>query len=1166
MSILNFFKPVAKPSEPAPISAQLAQQRKDTVTMKALLSGRQEANKALRTIRSERRRDEFREFRSTAINNKVQFDKFKAGTTATLNQKVNSLEQLRNSTRMIQEHVQETGAKLVLQAGERYITITPENLARYNTFTTLDITDNGVDNEEDSLAQAAREATASGSISVSSVTGAYDFRSGAFFPYTHNFKCEELTEQLEALGCYTYVKSANYKKNCLQLAFEQAGVSGKIIEALKQEILRRVISRKNLKILAEKHDLYITIRTEGDKDVVKFGNKENKPIELALIEGHYIHFTKTKINAFALKNYKMLCQWPDWWEFRDMKRRDPSRGMNSLQFLRECLNTGMLSPILNTTARIFTTPFYDKCKKQSDFATLDYHEKYSRLHVKQDTEEVDFGLEDCDEETQKRLQEKYDAQTDGEKPFLGHEDFRSQCRKAKAVAANVFFDFETSTKSDYKNDEELIEACKKQILKVCIEPEKIIEKIETQKTDIGTKALKYMQACPHTAYQVAFADSDEAPVAYDGIDCAKQMLNTLVEKYGSQSTKNIPEIRMLAHNVTYDFSFIAEHLHSTNFVCKGASIIAGSAVYTRWGNERDESANVNSEGHKAYKPNLHIKLLFRDTLKMISMPLSQFGSSFNLDSQKEAIPYELFTREFIERGGIATEQELRTVEFFEDHETLFSNIKKWNCEVPGGYDMMKYSRIYCIQDVVVLRDGWKVFRDGILKEFNIDCYHYCTLASVADRLLVENGCYQEVHEIGGTPQRFIARCTIGGRVMCANNQKSEVQDETDDFDAVSQYPSAMASMPGFLKGAPKVWTKDIDLEKVDGYFVQIRVSKVGSKYPLPITRIKSEDGANNWTNELENKTLYVDKNTLEDLVEHSQLEFEVLSGYYFDEDYNKTINSFIKKLFDLRITYKKVGNPMQKIIKLLMNSSYGKTGLKAVETDTRYVKSDKLEAFVSTNFNSVKEYTQLNNREWRAELYKEVDTHYNRQHIACTVLSESKKNINKVTCTAHHIGCPIYYTDTDSLHVKTSKIPELAAEFERRYGRELIGDAMGQFNSDFEWGGCYQIIDGKLKPAPNIKTGELHAKHSLFLGKKAYIDEVTDGENTALHIRMKGVPLKTLINRCNKSYAGDAMALFKHMFKGNPEWFKLGSEGHVMFQNNKNHTISTSRLTRKVKF
>ena len=78
-------------------------------------------------------------------------------------------------------------------------------------------------------------------------------------------------------------------------------------------------------------------------------------------------------------------------------------------------------------------------------------------------------------------------------------------------------------------------------------------------------------------------------------------------------------------------------------------------------------------------------------------------------------------------------------------------------------------------------------------------------------------------------------------------------------------------------------------------------------------------------------------------------DFEVIDGYYFNSGRNNTINNVIKNLYDLRRELHDADNPAEVVIKLLMNSMYGKTMIKPVETDTiiKYSRDDLRNIFHS---------------------------------------------------------------------------------------------------------------------------------------------------------------------------------------------------------------------------
>lgn len=865
-------------------------------------------------------------------------------------------------------------------------------------------------------------------------------------------------------------------------------------------------------------------------------------------------------------------------------------------------------------------------------------------------------LKNKDPVTLIRLDEKI------ERLHLGLKEQAKLLSRSRPVEANIFFDFEATTQKTHTKSQSLIDACIAQINAEMRRPEEILAKIEKQvkenNLDKESEALLYQAQCPHVAYQVCYSEFNEDEVhEFSGTQCAKQFLDDLVERYGVEMSPEdaiepeyIPTIRLLAHNVTYDLSFLFQYLSRSEYIERGTSVVCGKAKYVRFGHERSDGTRKNrpnadlvnwmtTVGESLYYSDpekgagrrehpqtwsravstvrkceeylttfsdfkkLHgigdvicdivknadfesfterppfcydkaVNIRFADTYKMITKPLSAFGKMFKLPQAKEVMPYEVYTDEFVRSGGTATREQLLKAPHFTEFTDLFDNLQKWGCELENGeFDMLKYSRIYCEADVKVLKDGWRVFRDGLLQVFDIDCFHYPTIASLGNEHLADRGCYEGVEEIAGVVQRFIANCTVGGRVMCANNQPVHVKGKkVADFDGVSLYPSSMVRIPGFLKGKPKIWDSSVDLDSVDGYFLKIKVKSVGKKFRFPIARLRTEEGGNNWSNDLEGKVVFVDKWTLNDLVQFSQIEYEIIQGYYYDEGRNPKINDAMRDLFNMRLRYKSEKNPMQEVVKLIMNSSYGICGLRPIDTDVRYVSEADKDNFIMTHYNKIKAFTQMNNREWRFELYKEIDTHFNRQHVACEILSVSKNIMNEVMCLAEDIGALIYYTDTDSMHIEDRFVcgeneSLLGQAYKEKYGRELIGKHLGQFHTDFDFGGSYSIVDKKLVPCKDESNGDIVATESIFLGKKAYIDRLKDEKGTeAFHIRLKGICPKAILHKATQEYEGDPMKLFQDLYDGKKTEFDLNAGGAVCFKVMKNHTVTSVNLKRAVQF
>ena len=113
---------------------------------------------------------------------------------------------------------------------------------------------------------------------------------------------------------------------------------------------------------------------------------------------------------------------------------------------------------------------------------------------------------------------------------------------------------------------------------------------------------------------------------------------------------------------------------------------------------------------------------------------------------------------------------------------------------------------------------------------------------------------------------------------------------------------------------------------------------------------------------------------LEDLIQLQKIEFEIIRGYYYNEGRNNNLKPVISHIFEERVKQKKLGNPIQNSYKLLMNSSYGKTCQKPIETDTKFISVNKEEEYISKYFDRVLEYEILpNNRDVKIKMIKTIN-------------------------------------------------------------------------------------------------------------------------------------------------------------------------------------------------
>jgi hypothetical protein len=622
-----------------------------------------------------------------------------------------------------------------------------------------------------------------------------------------------------------------------------------------------------------------------------------------------------------------------------------------------------------------------------------------------------------------------------------------------------------------------------------------------------------------------------------GEDCGIQMLHEIAYQF----TYVKKGVRLIAHNATYDYRFIVNYLYNLQELSRGNRLISATGMFRK------------------------VPIQVKDSYHLITMPLRDFPKTFQIkNTQKEIMPYDLYTKERVANPCISIEEGLSFVAD-DDKEQFVKNIRSWSgvlCE-NETYNILEYSAYYCKMDCEILESGYNTFRKWILEAFSLDVDTILTSASLAHKYFIQGDCYEGVNALSGVPQMFIQKCVVGGRVMCAENKKNYISSYVgNDFDATSLYPSAMARLPGFLKGVPKVIT-DLSydwLQQQDGYFVQIVVNSVGISRKFPLMSYVNENGVRTFTNEMIGKTMFVDKTTLEDLIHFQDISFSVVRGYYFDEGFNPKINEVIRYIFNERVKAKANKNAIQMVYKLIMNSGYGKSIMKPVDTDCKFFNiyngREELDTFISRNYNWIKSFTQFGNTV-KVEMVKILSTHTNIAQVGVSILSMSKRIMNEVMCSAEDNGIDIYYQDTDSMHLKDSDIAKLGFAFKTKYGRDLIGDALGQFHSDFDLPGCKDIV----------------CSRSIFLGKKCYIDELQgtnkQGEKeTGYHIRMKGIPGKVIEYTCKKLKYKTPFDMYADLYNGKEISFDLTNDGTKSnFKFNKNYTIHTVfDFKRRIKF
>ena len=673
--------------------------------------------------------------------------------------------------------------------------------------------------------------------------------------------------------------------------------------------------------------------------------------------------------------------------------------------------------------------------------------------------------------------------------------------------------------------------------------------------------------------------------------CADKLLNYVIKKSNNEKTKVL-----FFHNLKYDYQFLA-HIYGL----VPTSVIAP--------NNREISVTANYKGHR---------IIFRDTACMITTSLKNFGKMFGLKQPKEVMPYEIYTTANIKKRFIDIDEIKKSRDFEKfivntkdkrkrlvqktfngkKWNTFKDNATKWKCLKKGKVDIIQYSKIYCLIDCKVLNDGYDIFRSWIQKLTGIDILNVLTLSTVADKYVIKEGGYDDVCELSGIPRLFIQRCLIGGKTM-TNQNKAHIDFRNinnRDLDINSSYPHSYCRIGGFLKGKPKIITKDMSNEELlnkDGLFVKIKIHSI-KKLDFPLLSYKNKDGIRTWSNDvdaLNENGVYIGKFALEDAINFANMKYEIIQGYYFDEGRNNILPTLTKHLYNERKVLKKQGNKAEAIYKLILNSIFGKTALKAfdseliIKSNCRWVGKaenfedvkqyyltkktkifneelynqdlgfmtifngncyrDEAKKFIRRNYNDIKEYV-IRGKYFFIKKNYNVGEHFNRVHCAVDVLDMSKRTLNEVLvlCNVNKERyIKVGIIDTDSVQVAEKDVPLIEKLFKEKYKKNFFGKKLGEWDDDFKMSKSENLDD--ILNMNDLDKSEIKSIGAVYLTKKMYIHHLKSADgNEAYHIRMKGIPTRAIYYYCYENNCSP-MEIYERLYAKEKIKFDLNCGGYM---------------------
>lgn len=961
---------------------------------------------------------------------------------------------------------------------------------------------------------------------------------GAFFKY-YNITNLNLERYQITDGKNNFKDDNMNNDNCLIYALKILGIEEDKISIIKNYVVVsgcHYVPMSKLNELCEtikiRIELYTNRKTKTENDKlykVNYG-KEGINYKICLIDSHYfIYDEKTEYTSYYIDNYKDIkhIENAKYIYKKDVKgyyQKDKLRTLNSFNLINRLLEN---KEVFFKEININNVNIYDEPQANYNLNVNSYNDlTYNRDYSIRETNLKNISLRNLE-----KIKNDNDDDNDDD-----NED-----KKEEQKYINVFFDCET-----YEYKQENLKDIKK--------PLRV-----------------------HKAYLIAFKIDLEGEniKSFYGNDCIKRFLDYL-NNYDNENIKEYESkthrinYKLIAHNAKYDMRFLIKHLSKCEELTNGTSFITFKGEY-------GYINNVKGQERK------NIKIIIKDSYKLIPVPLRDFADMFfeNKEVIKEIMPYSFYNIDTLTNRFNPLEQILKSIEFKteKDKEQFLKNCNNWGCiDKDNKVDIIIYSLRYCEIDVDILNKGYNIFRNWCINDLNLNIDDILTLPSMGFKYLKNKGVYNECFSLGGLPREFIQKSVRGGRTMSNNNEMFKFTEKHNkifnDFDAVSLYPSAMARIEGFIKGEPKI-LNDNQLEyniikKFNFYFVEIEILKVGILRKFPLMSIMNEKTkSREYTNNTIGHKIIVNKYDLEDLINFQKVEFKILRGYFFNDGFNTKINEEIKYLFEKRKELKKIGNKSQSLYKLIMNASYGKLIQKPHDKKIKFFdKKDDYNKFYERYYNEMitaTNYDENDENKMRVEIKTHTGEFFTEPHLGSMILSMSKRIMNELICLGEDLNLNIYYQDTDSIHIEDKEIEILKNAYELKYNKNLIGEEMGEFHSDFN--DKFNINEEIIK-VKNVVSIAL-----IVLGKKAYIDKLRGTDKNGnihynYHIRLKGVSSEAIEHfKTSKNYKNE-FDIYNDLYNGKALKFDLTAGGKKpCFEFNKYYNVnSKDEFKREVKF
>ena len=352
-----------------------------------------------------------------------------------------------------------------------------------------------------------------------------------------------------------------------------------------------------------------------------------------------------------------------------------------------------------------------------------------------------------------------------------------------------------------------------------------------------------------------------------------------------------------------------------------------------------------------------------------------------------------------------------TIRRAETNDTIYKNTDIWvSFEEPTDEEIDRFKQV--MQD-----------------KFDVNIDNFDSAAAVGQELMHKYHCFDNVFELSGKPAIFITKCAPKIALQPAFHEKQDISGDLVSIDKNGSYTSIYTQFSGIPCGKPKILNEFNPNNNFADYYIYIDIKAMKCKHNEERFSTIQQLGPN-----------FLHKTIFENLLKHYDIEYEFISGYYFDEGFNDNIKRLALDLYTIRDEFKAKNDRINAAFKGILNTLWGKCTYKQKKLRNITKSIDEVRNFVNMNFDFIFQSRQLNENSVSFSITKPLSLEYGIPQFSTSILSFSRSYMNDIYFKASDMNIPIYYSNTDCCLLDRENIDKLG----------IIGDELGKFKVEYE--------------------------------------------------------------------------------------------------------------------